>query len=87
LLKAYSGFVYNEFNGTYEYDKWKSFCFNTTNLTPIGTHFWEVDDEYEQVNWYMKLAKCNNETSEVTCKPIEEINEYIKNMFMTRWLN
>jgi len=32
----------------------------------------------------MKLAKCNNNTSSVTCKPIEEINEYIDNMILTR---
>ena len=35
----------------------------------------------------MKVSKCNNMTSEVTCKPIEEIDEYIKNMFITRWVN
>jgi len=30
----------------------------------------------------MKLSKCNNETSEITCKPTEEINKYINNMIM-----
>jgi len=50
----------------------------------MGLVFWEDDDEWEQINWYMKVAKCNNNTSSVTCKPIEEINEYIKDMFITR---
>ena len=68
----------------YEYDPWRSFCFNTTTLAPIGVEFWEDDDEWEQVNWYMKVAKCNNETSSITCKPIEEIDSYINNMFITR---
>jgi len=50
----------------------------------MGVHFWEEEHDYELVNWYMKLAKCNNETSEVTCKPIDEIDEYVKNMVLRR---
>ena len=50
----------------------------------MGVEFWEEDDEYEQVNWYMKLTKCNNDTSEVTCKSTEEINEYIKGIVLTK---
>ena len=69
----------------YEYDDKKTFCFNTSNLTPMGIVFWEEDEEYELINWYMKIAKCINSTSSsVTCKPIEEINKYIHNMFLTR---
>ena len=50
----------------------------------MGVHYWEDDDEYELINWYMKIAKCNNDTYSGTCKPIEEIDAYIKNMFLTR---
>jgi len=53
----------------------------------MGVQYWEDGDEYEHLNWYMKLSKCNNETSEVTCKPTEEINEYIENIIMERYLN
>ena len=76
--------VFNPINGKYEYDPWKSFCFNTSNLIPMGVKFWEEGDDWEQINWYMTLTKCNNNTSSVTCKPIEEIDEYIKNMIITR---
>ena len=58
-----------------------------TELSPMGVEFWEGDDEWERVNWYKKLTKCNNATSEVTCKPIKEINEYIEGMVLKRFLN
>ena len=78
------GFEYNPVIGKYEYDPMKSFCFNTTELTPMGLVFWEENEEYEDIHWYMKIAKCNNSTSSVTCKPLEEIDQYIDNMFLTR---
>ena len=86
-MKGYSGFVYNTTSGEYEYDRWKSFCFDTSQLTPMGVQFWPEDEEYEHINWYMTLSKCNNSTSSVTCKPLEEIDAFMENMFMTRWLN
>jgi len=53
----------------------------------MGIKFWDDEEEYERVNWYMKLSKCNNHTSEVTCKSTEEINEYINGMVLRRYLN
>jgi len=53
----------------------------------MGITFWEDEEKYEQVNWHMKLSKCNNNTSEVTCKSTEEINEFIKGMVLRRFLN
>ena len=86
MLKNISGFVFNPETNNYEYDRLKNFCFNTTELHQMGVHFWKDDDDYEQVNWYMKLSKCNNNTSEVTCKSTEEINEYIKGMVLMKFL-
>ena len=41
MLRNISGFVYNPETGNYEYDILKSFCFNTTELTPMGVKFLE----------------------------------------------
>ena len=29
------------------YNKWRAYCFNTTNLTKIGVKFWDEDNEWE----------------------------------------
>ena len=34
------GFEFNTENGMYEYDSKKNYCFNNTNLTPMGVVFW-----------------------------------------------
>jgi len=62
LLEKIHGFKYNPVNGTYELDERKNFCFNTTNLTKMGVVFWEEDEDWVQINWYMTVAKCNNST-------------------------
>jgi len=84
LLEKIHGFEYDPVNGEYKLDPMKSFCFNTSDLAPMGVALWEEDEEWEQINWYMKIAKCDNNTSSVICKPIEEIDAYIERMFLTR---
>ena len=47
LLKNITGLIFNPENGKYEYDEDKNWCFNTTEINPIGVQFWEENDEFE----------------------------------------
>ena len=51
----------------------------------MGAVFLEEKQSWEKVNWYMNIVKCNNNTSDVTCKPMEEINSWIEdNLYLYR---
>jgi len=68
-------------NNTYSYDKYHSYCFNTTTLHGIGVELWSEDDDWEMVNWYYKLERCHDKD---TCESEENIDEFIKNLIITR---
>jgi len=57
-------------------------------LTEIGIENSNPDNifDIENINWYFHLSKCKNNTVKATCKPIEEINELIENLIITRKL-
>ena len=65
----------------YYYDKYSSYCFNTSSFPGIGVELWEEDKDWEQLNWYFKLEYCHGKD---TCKNKSEIEEFSKDLILTR---
>ena len=51
-------------------------------MTNIGVEIFdynELDESYENINWYMKLSRCHNKS---TCKTKEEIDAYMPKLIL-----
>ena len=45
--------------------------------------YWEEDDEWEEIVWYLRLTKCHGKDS---CADEDKINEFIEGLVVTRFI-